>query len=273
MPELSPELQEMVFGYATNAIGAIVLLIAVWIVGGISRRVVRRGLVRVKFDETLTKFLGNLARWAVIVMGALAALSIFGIQTTSFAAVLAGAGLAIGMAFSGTLGNFASGILLLTFRPFRVGQVVNVAGVVGKVEEIGIFTTTLDTADNRRFIVPNGAIFGTTIENISHHGERRVDVAVGTDYSADLDRTREVLDAAARSIPARLQDKAPAIVLSELGGSSVEWAVRIWVKAEDFWPVKDALTREVKIRLDEAGIGIPFPQMDVHLDRTDSSAV
>jgi small conductance mechanosensitive channel len=194
-------------------------------------------------------------------------LGIFGVETTSFAAVLAGAGLAIGMAFSGTLGSFAAGVMLLAFRPFKVGDVVTVAGVTGKVDQVGIFSTTLDTPDNRRFIIPNASITGSTIENISHHPVRRADVSVGTDYSADVDQTRAVLERVANELPGRLQDKDPQVVLVELGASSVDWQVRIWVDAADFWAVKEAATRAVKVALDEAGIGIPFPQMDVHLDQ------
>jgi small conductance mechanosensitive channel len=125
----------------------------------------------------------------------------------------------------------------------------------------------MDTPDNRRLILPNANVVGQTIENISHHPIRRADVSVGTDYSADIDRTREVLERAARSVPGRLQDRDPQVALSELGASSVDWQVRIWVGADDFWPVKEAATRAVKLALDEAGIGIPFPQMDVHLDQ------
>jgi len=171
------------------------------------------------------------------------------------------------MALSGTLGHFASGVMLLIFRPFKVGDVINAAGVIGKVYEIELFTTALDTPDNRRIIVPNGSIYGATIENISHHPTRRVDVAVGVDYSADIDKTREVLDAAARSVEGILSDPPHAIVLGDLGDSAVNWTVRVWCNSADYWGIKEQLTRAVKQHLDQAGIGIPFPQMDVHLDK------
>ena len=272
MPELSPELQASILGGIMSIVKAVVLLIIVWMVAGWARRGSQRAFEKGSFDVTLSKFISNLLRWAILLLGVLAILGIFGVETTSFAAVLAGAGLAIGMAFSGTLSSFASGVLLLTFRPFQVGQVVNVAGVTGKVEEIGIFTTTMDTPDNRRIIVPNSSIFGSTIENISYHPTRRADVAVGTDYSADLDRTRQVLEQAARGVPGRLEDQDPQVVLVELGASSIDWQVRVWANAADFFPVKEAATRAIKVALDDAGIGIPYPQMDVHLDHPSGAA-
>ncbi len=267
IPELSPEIQQRVVGYAVNVASVIFLLIAVWVLSRWARGMTLRALTRAKFDVTLTKFFGNLARWAILLMGVLSAMSIFGIQQTSFAAVLGGAGLAIGMAFSGTLGNFAAGIMLLVFRPFDVGDVVQAAGVIGKVDEIQLFTTTLDTPDNRRLIIPNSLISGATIENVTHHETRRVDVAVGTDYTADVDRTRQVLEQAAKGVPGRLADQDVHVVLCELGASSVDWQIRLWAKTADYFAVKDACIREVKLALDRADIGIPFPQMDVHFDR------
>ena len=267
MPELTPELQATILGWAANIAKALLFFVVVWIVAGWAGRGATRAFKKASFDVTLSKFFSSIIRWAILLMGALAVLGIFGVQTTSFAAVLAGAGLAIGMAFSGTLGSFAAGVMLLAFRPFKVGDVVTVAGVTGKVDAIGIFTTTLDTPDNRRLILPNGSVFGQTIENISHHSVRRADVSVGTDYAADVDRTREVLERAARAVPGRLEDRDPQIVLAELGASSVDWQVRVWVSSDNFWPVKEATTRAVKVALDEAGIGIPFPQVDVHFDQ------
>jgi small conductance mechanosensitive channel len=195
-----------------------------------------------------------------------AILGTLGIETTSLAAALAAAGFAIGMALSGTLGNVASGIMLLLFRPFRVGDAVVVNGVTAKVYQINLFNTELDTFDNRRIIMPNNAVFGNTIENISYHPTRRVDVTVGTTYSSDIDQARAVLTRVARSVEGGLADPEPAIVLSGMGASSIDWAVRVWVNAPDFWAVKDRLTRDIKVALDEAKIGIPFPQMDVHID-------
>ncbi len=247
------------------ALKVIILIIIVLIASSWIRRLILAGSGRARLDQTLARFLANMARWTVIVLGALAVLNTFGIETTSFAAAIAAVGFAIGMALSGTLGNFAAGMMLLVFRPFKVGDVVTVAGITAVVDEIDIFTTQLNTFDNRRFIVPNGKIFGDTIENISHHSTRRVDVSVGTDYTADLDQVREILTRVATEVQGRLADQAPAVALLELGESSINWAVRVWVKSSDFGAVKDRLTRNIKVALDEAGVGIPFPQRDVHL--------
>ena len=262
LERLTPQL----VNYLAAAVGAVVLLLVAWIISGIVSRLIRKSLERTKFDDTLTRFFSRLAKWAVLLLAVLACLSIFGVETTSFAAVIGAAGLAIGLAFQGSLSNFASGVMLLVFRPFKVGDVVRVAGETGKVEEIELFTTTLDTPDNRRIIVPNSAVFGSTIENISHHPHRRADVNVGVDYDADVDAVRAVLEKAVQTVPDQMEDPAPAVVLQELGGSSVDWTVRVWAKAEHFWDVRQATVRAVKLALDEAGIGIPYPQMDVHLD-------
>lgn len=224
--------------------------------------------VNKRIDETLGKFLGKVVFWAVMAFAILGVLQKVGIGIAAFAAVLAAAGFAVGLAFQGTLSSFAAGVLLLAFRPFKVGQVVNAGGVFGKINEIDLFNTTFDTFDNRRMIVPNSEIFGSTIENVSFHAERRVDVNVGVEYSADIDQTREVLNKAAESIEGVIEGEGRGhqVMLLELGASSVDWTVRIWVPATDFWPKKEALVRAVKMHLDEAGLGIPFPQMDVHID-------
>jgi len=244
---------------------AVILIIAVFIAAGWARKIVGKAVRKAEVEETLARFLANIARYAVLVAGAVAILGTLGVETASFAAVLAAAGFAIGMALSGTLGNVAAGVMLLFFRPMRVGDVVNAAGVTGKIFEIGLFATSFDTPDNRRIIVPNSALFDGTIENISYHKTRRVAVAVGTDYSADIDTTRQVLLKAATSCKSVHTDPAPAVVLTGLGGSSIDWSVRVWVDAKDFWDVTDQLNRDVKYALDEAGIGIPYPQMDIHI--------
>lgn len=244
----------------------LVIFIIARLVAKALKRLVVRGLVKAKLDQTIAKFFGNIVAWAVMIVAIMAILESFNVRTTGLAAVIAGASLAIGLAFQGSLGNLASGVMLMVFRPFRVGDVITVNGITAKVEEIELFSTILDTFDNRRIIIPNGSVFGNTLENISFHKTRRVDVNVGTVYAADLDQTREVLKQAARDVEGRLPEQDPAIVLSGLGDSSIDWSVRVWVNAADFWPVKDRLTRDIKVALDNAGIGIPFPQMDVHID-------
>ncbi len=245
---------------------AVVLIIAVFIAAGWARKLVGKAVRKANVEETLARFLSNIARYIVLIAGGVAILGTLGIETASFAAVLAAVGFAIGMAMSGMLGNIAAGVMLLLFRPFKVGDVVEAGGVKGKIFEIGLFTTVFDTPDNRRIIVPNNSIFGDNIENVSHHDTRRVSVSVGTDYGADIDKAREVLMEAAKNSPSVLTDPEPAVVLTGLGGSSIDWDVRVWVNSADFWAVQDRLTRDVKYALDNAGIGIPFPQMDVHID-------
>lgn len=245
---------------------AIVLIIAVLFIAGWIKGMTTKACRKANVEETLARFLGNMIRYLVLFAGGIAILGTLGVETTSFAAILAAAGFAVGMALSGMLGNVAAGVMLLFFRPFKVGDVANAGGTTGKVIEIGLFTTTFDTPDNRRIIVPNGAIFGGTIENVSFHDTRRVDVEVGTDYGADIDQTREILMATAKACTDVFQDPEPAAALTGLGGSSIDWTVKVWVNAGDYWAVKDQLTRDIKYALDGAGIGIPYPQMDVHLD-------
>jgi small conductance mechanosensitive channel len=246
-------------------LAAIALFIASWVVAGSTRRITTKGLTKAQFDPTLTKFFGNAARWIILILGLLACLGVLGVQATSFAAFLAAAGFAIGLAFQNSLSNFSAGIMLLVLRPFDVGDAVQVAGETGKVDEIALFTTRLDTFDNRRIVIPNSAVFSGTIENITHHDTRRISVTVGTDYSADLDETRRVLEHAAREQPARLPGREVHVILQGLGDSAIDWEVRVWTQATDYSSLKQSLIRAIKNGLDEAGIGIPFPQMDVHL--------
>lgn len=251
---------------------ALVLLFIGWMIAGWTGRLTRAAMDRARIDVTLGKFLANIAHWGVLLLVVLGCLGIFGVETTSFAAVLGSAGIAIGLAFQGTLSSFAAGMMLLVFRPFKVGDAIRVAGELGKVEEIGLFTTSLDTFDNLRIVIPNAQVFGATIENLSFHPTRRFDVDVGADYSADLDETRRRLEQAIAGAEGVLQDPAPAVILQGLGASSVDWTVRGWAKRDDFLDAKQAATRAVKMSLDAAGIGIPFPQMDVHLDPPNETA-
>lgn len=266
LEKLFNSLAEMGATYGLRILGVLFALYISFKIGGWVKNKVIASLEARKFDATLTRFFGNLARYGVIVGAVLGCLGVFGIETTSFAAVIGAAGLAIGLAFQGTLSNFSAGIMLLIFRPYSVGDVVTVNGKTGKVKELELFTTELVTPDNRRLIVPNGKIFGSTIENITHHDTRRVDVAVGVDYSADIDEVKEILDAAVPGIPGVLEDPGHQIFLKELGGSSVDWQVRVWCNTADYWDVYQATIRAIKMALDAKGVGIPYPQMDVHLD-------
>ena len=262
----SPEMLELVVSYAVRVVGALALLFVAWIFAAWARRFTRKRLTQVDFDLTLTQFFSNSVRYVLLTLAGLSCLQLFGINVTSFAAVIAATGFAIGMAFQNSLSNFSAGIMLLAFRPFKVGDVVNVAGYTGKIAEIELFKTMMDTADNRRIIVPNSVVFSSTIENLSFHKTRRVGVGVGTDYGSDLDETRAVLERVANEVSTKLQGEDSQVVLLELGDSAIAWQVRVWVDAANYGAAKQELTRAVKLELDKAGIGIPFPQMDVHLD-------
>ncbi|MEM7627254.1 MAG: mechanosensitive ion channel domain-containing protein [Planctomycetota bacterium] len=260
-------LTQLAVDYGLPAVLMLLVLIVAYFVGKFLGRAVSSPVTK-KVDPTLGKFTGKLVFYIVMIGALLGVLGKVGVSVASFAAVIAAAGFAVGLAFQGTLSNFAAGVMLLVFRPFKVGDVINAAGITAKVDEIDLFTTSFDTPDNRHIVVPNSSIFGSTIENITHHPERRVDVAVGCDYSASLDKTREVLTKAVESVEGRIDGEGRGfqIFLSELGGSSVDWAVRVWFPTADYWAKKEELIRAVKMHLDDAGIGIPFPQMDVHVD-------
>ncbi len=225
---------------------------------------VRRALERNKVDVTLTRFLGNVVRWGVLVMVGVACLGAFGIETTSFAAMIGAAGLAIGLAFQGTLSSVAAGVMLLILRPFKVGDVVGIAGQTGIVEEVGLFTTVLYSFANHKLILANKDVFGSPIENKTFDDMARVDVDVGTDYGADLDQVRAVLLKALEEIE---DGERPQVYLKALGGSSIDWSVRKWTEPRNYLALRDKMTLATKKALDAADISIPFPQMDVHLDK------
>jgi small conductance mechanosensitive channel len=246
--------------YGPKVLGVLLALFFAWVIASWTERGVRAALEKRNFDATLTRFFAKLGRYLILIGAVLGCLGVFGIQTASFAAVLAAAGFAVGMAFQGTLGNFSSGIMLLAFRPFKVGDFVEVNGEKGTCE--------FRTLDNKKLIIPNGAVFGSTITNYTGYEIRRVDIDVGAEYSADLDATRAALEQAAASIPGMVKDPVPQVFLKGLGDSSVDWQVRIWCKTVDFWDVWQATIQACKASLDQAGIGIPFPQQDVHLDES-----
>jgi small conductance mechanosensitive channel len=251
--------------HGPKVIGALIVLFLGWMVAGWVSRLTYRSLKLARIDETLSRFMTKFSWWSVLVLAVVVCLSIFKVETTSFAAAIGAVGFAIGLAFQGALSNFASGIMLLVFRPYKVGDVIVVGGQTGKVDEIDLLTTTLDTPDNRRILIPNASIFGSTIENTSYHHTRRVDVTVGASYSADIDQTYEILMRAVCAIPGILSEPAPEVVLLELADSSVNWSVRGWTTTADFGVVKQRTLRAVKLALDRANIEIPFPQMDVNL--------
>ena len=267
LDKLLAEGAPLLTSYALRVVGALVLFLIAWTVAGWAQRMVVRGIEKRSLDLTLGKFTASLVRWLVLVAAGVAILGMFGVQTASFAAVIGAGGLAIGLALQGSLSNVGAGAVLLIFRPFKVGDVITAAGHTGAVNEISLLTTNLDTPDNQRIIIPNAKLLGDSVVNITFHPMRRVDVDVGTDYSANIDETRTVLTTVVKSIEGQIEGKDPAVVLVGLGASSIDWQLRIWVPTADFWARKGELTAATKKHLDAANIGIPFPQVDVHMDR------
>lgn len=263
---------ELVQNYGLPLVWAIIIFIVGRIVARIISNTVAKMMTKGKVDETLVKFAKNMIYIALMVFVILAALGKLGIETTSFAAIIAAAGLAIGLSLQGTLGNFASGVMLILFRPFKVGDFVEAGGVSGIVEEIQIFSTKMKSGDNKEIIVPNGQIIGSTITNYSAKETRRVDLVIGVSYEDDLKKVRAVLEDILNNDERILKDPAPTIGVLELGDSSVNFAVRPWVKSGDYWPVLFAVQENVKLRFDAEGISIPYPQQDVHFIKEEAAA-
>jgi len=259
------QLQDIVTVWGLKVVAAI----AIFIIGRWIAKLVRRGVMRMmeraKVDATIIGFVSNIAYIALLAFVVIAALGQLGIQTTSFIAILGAAGLAIGLALQGSLANFAAGFLMIIFRPFKVGDFIEGAGVAGVVEEMQIFTTTLKTGDNKIIIVPNAKLSGDNIINYSARETRRVDMTVGVAYDADLSKVKEVLNEIISKEERILADPAPQVAVAELADSSVNFIVRVWTSTSDYWGVKFAVTETVKNRFDAEGIGIPFPQRDIHI--------
>jgi small conductance mechanosensitive channel len=247
----------------------IVTAIAIFFVGKFAIGFLMRGLRRVmraqEIDKTLETFVCNLARTVLMLFVLIASISALGVQTTSFIALLGAAGLAVGLALQGSLANFASGVLIVLFRPYKVGDFVEAAGISGIVVEVQILTTVFRSADNKRIIVPNGQVMNGIITNYSANDTRRVDLLIGVSYGDDLDKVRATLTAVLDAEPRVLEDPPCTIAVSELAGSSVNFVVRPWVRTEDYWGVMFELTEAIKKRFDKEGISIPFPQRDVHV--------
>lgn len=215
-------------------------------------------------DETLIKFLENIVYYALMIVVLLTALGKLGVETTSFLAILGAAGLAIGLALKDSLGNFASGVMIILFKPFKVGDVVTAAGVTGSVTEVGIFNSIFTTPDNQKIIIPNGAITSASITNINANDTRRIDLLIGIGYNDDIKKAKDVLNSIVTENEKVLIDKGITVAVSELADYSVNFVVRAWVNTPDYWDVKFALTETIKTTFDKEGITIPFPQQDVH---------
>ena len=257
--------QDIVATFGLRIVAAVVILVVGRWAARMLTDLTRRAMEKAKIDTMLSRFVGNLVYVALMTFIVLAAINQLGVQTTSFIAVIGAAGLAIGLALQGSLANLAAGVLIIFFRPYKVGDYIEGGGVAGTVEEVQIFTSVLKTPDNKTIIVPNGQIMGGTITNYSARPERRVDLVVGVGYDADLDKTRQVLTDILDNDERVLKEPAPLIGVVELADSSVNFVVRPWVKTADYWSVYFDLNERIKKRFDAEGITIPFPQRDVHI--------
>jgi len=253
--------------WGLNVLGAVALfLVGRWIAVRL-RKGTRGALERADVDPMLRPFLSKVVYWTALAVVVVAVLNLFGIQTASVVAILGAAGLAVGLAFQGALSNLAAGVMLLVFRPFQKGDLVEVGGTKGKVVETGLFATALDTPENVRVMVPNGQIFGETLANYSSNPTRRVDMVVGVDYGDDLDVAEETLRRILAEHPKVLGDPEPVVAVGELGASSVDFVVRPWCETGDHLQLRWELTRRIKDEIESAGCSFPYPQRDVHLYR------
>ncbi|GAB4224938.1 MAG: small-conductance mechanosensitive channel MscS [Kiloniellaceae bacterium] len=256
----------LVTSYGLSVIGAIVILIVGFMVAGWVRKSVSKALSRVKkVDETLRAFFSSLAYYAIVVFTVIAVLAQFGVQTTSFIAVLGAAGLAIGLALQGTLSNVAAGVMLLLFRPFKVGDYIEGGGLAGTVKSITLFVTELATPDNVQIIAPNSELWGSAIKNYSFHPTRRVDIVIGIAYEDDIDKALTAIVDEAKKDSRVLADPEPMAAVTDLGDNSVNFTVRVWCNAADYWGLKFDLTKKLKNRMDAEEISIPYPQRTVHM--------
>ncbi len=252
-----------------------ILAIAIFFVGKWAAKLASNLLVRMmekgKVDQTLISFTKNVTYALMMAFVVIAALGQLGVETTSLAAVVAAAGLAIGLALQGSLSNLAAGVMIVLFRPFKVGDFIGAAGTDGTVEDLNIFTTTLKTADNRSIIIPNSNITEGNIVNFSARDTRRVDMVFGIGYDDDLKAAKKLLEKIVKADKRVLKDPAPLVAVSELADSSVNFVVRPWVNSADYWSFKFDLTEKVKLEFDKAGISIPFPRQDIHIHSNDKN--
>ena len=262
---LLSKVQELGINFAIKATIALVI----FYVGRAIARLVVKGLGKMmqaqEVDKILESFVSSLAYWTIMTFVIIAAIGQIGVQTTSMIAIMGAAGLAIGLSLQGSLANFASGVLIVMFRPYRVGDYVEAAGVTGSVVQVQILTTVLKTSDNKQIVVPNGQIMSSIITNYSANETRRVDMTIGVSYDDDLDKVRSTLQDLIDADDRILKDPACLIAVAELADSSVNFTVRTWVKSADYSSVYFGLTEAIKKRFDKEGISFPYPQQDIHL--------
>ena len=247
----------------------IIAALAIFFIGRMVARIVTNGIRKLmasqEVDKILETFVSNLVYWVLMIFVIIAAINQIGVQTTSLIAIVGAAGLAVGLAMQGSLANFAAGVLIVIFRPYKVGDFVEAAGIAGSVEEVQILTTVLKTGDNKQIVVPNAQIMGSIITNYSANDTRRIDLVIGIGYDDDIDKARDTIRDLVDADERILNDPACLIAVSELADSSVDFVVRPWVKSGDYWAVKLALTEAIKKRFDKEGISFPYPQRDVHI--------
>jgi small conductance mechanosensitive channel len=259
------KISDFVVAYGVKFLMAIlVLIIGLWLINRFVR-VLNKGFAKKDLDETLRPFIANLIAWTLRILLIVSVASMIGIQTTSFIAVIGAAGLAIGLALQGTLANFAGGFLILVFKPFKAGDLIDAQGYLGVVEEIQIFVTKILTPGNRLVIIPNGILSNGSIKNLTAKGQVRVDLVIGISYDSDIKKARDILVAVMKDQKQVLKDPEPFVGVLELADSSVNLAVRPWCHPDDYWDVYFNTTELGKLALDKNGIVIPFPQHDVHM--------
>ena len=265
METLVEKAQDIISSWGPNVLKAISILVIGWLVAKLLKGVLRRVLHRAKVEGTLTGFLVSMFYMALMALVIITALGKLGVPTGSFIALIGAAGLAVGFALQGSLGNFAAGVMLIIFRPFKVGDYIEAGGTSGSVEEIQVFATTLKTPDNKAVTIPNSAITTGNITNYSAKPVRRVDMIFGIGYGDDIKKAKQILDNILTKDDRVLKQPERTIAVAELGDSSVNLAVRPWVKTEDYWGVFFDITEAVKLAFDAQGITIPYPQQDVHM--------
>ena len=259
-------LMPLVIEYGMDILGAVIVLILGWAAAGWFSSKARRAAERSgKIDDTLTPLISKVVRFLVLIITVLAVLNQFGVQTASVIAILSAAGLAIGLALQGTLTNIASGIVILILRPFQVGDVVDIGGTKGVVDEVGLFTTNMHTFNNVAITMPNSKVWGNTITNFTTNDTRRIDLVIGIGYDDSMDKAIDLLEEIVKADERVLPEPEPMIKVSNLGASSVDIVVRPWVKSTDYIQTQFDLTKRIKERFDEEGVSFPFPQRDVHL--------
>lgn len=260
------EIWTLIAAYGFQVVGAIVVLVVGWIAAGMASRLTAKGLAKTgRVDETLTGFLSSLVKYIVLIVMVIMVLNLFGVQTTSLIAVLGAASLAIGLALQGTLSNVAAGVMLLMFRPFKVGDYIEGGGQAGTVKAISLFVSELATPDNVQILVPNSQMWGSAIKNYSFHATRRVDMVLGISYEDDVEKAIGIVEQMAGDDGRVMDDPAPQIVVGELADNSVNIVIRLWCQAGDYWGIKFDMTKALKLRMDAEGISIPYPQRTLHV--------